>query len=345
VYSERHTQVQGRPRGFGASSPNALAACFAALAVVLAALLVGAVTAHADTGVIPDTPDLPWTDPNHLSPLEVLSSQIASQIAGREARVYCNGQNDWDILRAAQAIPENFWGYVSSPGYYYVQSRTWVSSAPDAKLAPSACQYLWSFAKAAAKPTKCDASRTVTTTHAVTVRYKKRVAVTVTRRVKVNGVAVKRRVTVYRDVWRTRREQRTTTTTVPLGRVPCLSAVETGTTAAGPAGGETEYRKFVYAIATLAHESIHLFDLTAGRSIDVVATRQAAESRAECLGMQNIARVAVALGDTLDDAAALATYYARQVYPGRQTSAPDYWSSDCVPDGRLDQTPGDGVWP
>ena len=295
--------------------------------------------------MIPDTPDLPWTDPNHLSPLEVLSSQISSQIAGREVRVYCNGQNDWDILRAQQSIPENVWGYVSRPPYYYIQSRTWVSSSPDTKLAPIACQYLWSFAKAQAKPTKCDASKTVTTSHAVTVRYKKRVAVKVTRRVKVNGVYVKRRVTVYRQVWRTRQEQRTTTTTVPLGRVPCYSAAEPGTTVTVPAGGEAEYRTFVFAIANLAHESIHLFDLTAGKSIDVVATRQAAESRAECLGMQNIARVAVALGDTPDDAAALARYYALQMYPDRQTSNPDYWSPDCVPDGRLDQTPGDGVWP
>lgn len=346
--SGRQAQAEGRPRqagGFLVSSPSALVSCVATLAVVLAALLVGATNAHADTSVIPDTPDLPWTDPNHLSPLEVLSSQISSQIAGREARVYCNGQNDWDILRAERSIPENFWGYVASPAYYYIQSRTWASSAPDTKLAPIACQYLWRFAKARAKPTKCDASKTVTTSHAVTVRYKQRVAVKVTRRVKVNGVYVKRRVTVYRQVWRTRQEQRATTTTVPLGRVPCYSPAEPGTTVTVPVGGEAEYRNFVYAIATLAHESIHLFDLTAGRSIDVVATRQAAESRAECLGMQNIARVAVALGDTPDDATALAKYYALQMYPARQTSAPDYWSSDCVPDGRLDQTPGDGVWP
>ncbi len=333
-----------QPAGALASLPSARASRVAAVVLVLAALLVGAADAQADTGVIPDTPDLPWTDPDHRSPLEVLSSQIASQIAGREVRVYCNGQNDWDILRAERSIPENVWGYVANPEYYYVQSRTWVSSSPDTKLAPIACQYLWSFAKAPAKPTKCDASRTVTTSRTVTVRYKTRVAVKVTRRVKVNGVYVKRRVTVYRQVWRTRREQRTATTTVPLGRVPCYSAAEPGATVAAPAGGEAEYRKFVSAIMTLAHESIHLFDGTAGGSIDVFVTGQA-ESRAECLGMQNIARVAVALGDTQDDAAALATYYALKMYPDRKTSNPDYWSPDCVQNGRLDQTPGDGIWP
>ncbi len=346
--SGRRAHVHGRPGQLGdilASSPSTLVSCVATLAVVLAALLVGATNARADTSVIPDTPDLPWTDPNHLSPLEVLSSQIASQIAGREARVYCNGQNDWDILRAQRSIPENSWGYVSRPASYNIQSRTWVSSSPDTKLAPIACQYLWSFAKAQAKPTKCDASKTFTTSHPVTVRHRERVAVKVTRRVRVNGVYVKRRVTVYRQVWRTRQEQRTTTTTAPLGRVPCYSPAEPGTTVSAPAGGEAAYRSFVFAIANLAHESIHLFDLTAGRSIDVVATTKAAESHAECLGMQNIARVAVALGDTPDDAAALAKYYTLQMYPNRRTSAPDYWSPDCVPDGRLDQTPGDGVWP
>lgn len=315
-----------------------------ALAAVLAVVLAVATDARADTGVIPDTPDLPWTDPNHFSPLEVLSSQIASQIAGREVRVYCNGQNDWEILRAQRSIPENVWGYVVVP-YYYVVSRTWVSSAPDTKLAPIACQYLWNFAKATSKPTKCDASTTTPTSRFVTVRYKQRVAVKIIRRVKVNGAYVKRRVTVYRNVWRTRQEQRTTTATVQLGRVPCYAPAAPGTTVTAAVGGVSEFRNFVMALATFAHESIHLFDLTAGKSIDAVATTQAAESRAECFGMQNIGRVAVALGDTPDDAAALAKYYATAMYPRRQTSDPDYWSPDCVPDGRLDLTPGDGIWP
>ena len=290
--------------------------------LLLVALLVGAATARADAGVIPDTPDLPWTDPNHASPLEALSSQISSQIAGREVRVYCNGQSDWDILRAQKAMPDTVWGYVFPPAYYWVATRTWVSSSPDTKLAPVACQYLWNFAKASAKPTKCDASKTTTTTRSVTVRYKKRVALKVKRRVKINGVYVNRRVTVYKLVWRTRQEQRTTTTTVPLDRVPCYSPVEADTTVVPPVGGEGEYLRFAFAIGTLAHESIHLFDFTAGRSIDVTATKQLAESRAECLGMQNIARVATALGDTPDDAQAIATYYATRYYPRRRNVEP-----------------------
>ena len=171
-----------------------------AFAAVLAASLLLATAARADTGVIPDTPDLPWADPDHRSPLEVLSSQIASQIAGRDVRVYCNGTNDWEILRAQQGIPENVWGYVLGPQFYYIVARTFVDSSPDTKLSPIACQYLWNFAKASAKPTKCDAST-------------------------------------------------------------------------------------------------------------------------------------------------LAKYYVTEVYPRRQTENPDYWSPDCVQNGPLDQTPGDGIWP
>jgi hypothetical protein len=99
-------------------------------------------------------------------------------------------------------------------------------------------------------------------------------------------------------------------------------------------------------MAVLAHESIHLFDNTAGKSIDLMgATAQERESRADCLGMQNIARVAVALGDTPEGASALARYYVLVIYPGRQASSPDYWTADCVPNGRLDLAPGDGIWP
>lgn len=316
-----------------------------AFAAVLAASLLLATAARADTGVIPDTPDLPWADPDHRSPLEVLSSQIASQIAGRDVRVYCNGTNDWEILRAQQGIPENVWGYVLGPQFYYIVARTFVDSSPDTKLSPIACQYLWNFAKASAKPTKCDASKLETTSTVVTVRYQEQITVTVAKRMKVKGKYVTRRVPVKKKVWRTRQETRTSTTTVQLGRVPCYATAVTGTTVSSPVGGMSEFHNFVFAIATLAHESIHLFDFTAGRSIDVVATDHAEESRAECLGMQNIARVAVALGDTPDDASTLAKYYVTEVYPRRQTENPDYWSADCAQNGPLDQTPGDGIWP
>ena len=95
----------------------------------------------------------------------------------------------------------------------------------------------------------------------------------------------------------------------------------------------------------MLHESIHLLDLTAGKSLDPAATPQLAESRAHCLGMQIIARVAVALGASADDAESMTRYFLERVYPLRKAENPDYWSPDCKADGPLDQTPDDGVWP
>lgn len=86
------------------------------------------------------------------------------------------------------------------------------------------------------------------------------------------------------------------------------------------------------AIQTLVHESQHL----KGDPI---------EAEAECYGMQWIAYAAQQLGDTADDAAAIAQYYATRVYPERQTQTPEYWSPECREGGALDLTPNDGNWP
>jgi hypothetical protein len=86
------------------------------------------------------------------------------------------------------------------------------------------------------------------------------------------------------------------------------------------------------ALQTLVHEAIHL----QGNPV---------EAQAECYGMQSLAYAAQQLGDTPDDAAAIAAYYVTQLYPARQTQTPDYWSADCRPNGALDLTPNDGVWP
>src|SRR5438105_4333985 len=55
-------------------------------------------TALGDTGVIANDPSLPWTDPNHHSPTEVLASNLASTIAGRTVSIRCEGDNDWANL-------------------------------------------------------------------------------------------------------------------------------------------------------------------------------------------------------------------------------------------------------
>lgn len=86
------------------------------------------------------------------------------------------------------------------------------------------------------------------------------------------------------------------------------------------------------ALQTLVHESIHL-------------KGDAVEADAECYGMQYLAYAAQQFGDTPDDAAAVAQYYATLLYPSRRTQAPAYWSPECKPGGALDLTPNDGVWP
>ena len=86
------------------------------------------------------------------------------------------------------------------------------------------------------------------------------------------------------------------------------------------------------ALQTLAHEAIHL-------------RGDGVESHAECYGMQYLASAAQQLGDTPDDATAIARYYATKLYPLRQSQTPDYWSADCRPNGALDLTPNDGLWP
>jgi hypothetical protein len=92
------------------------------------------------------------------------------------------------------------------------------------------------------------------------------------------------------------------------------------------------YFETAEALQTLVHESIHL-------------RGDAVESHAECYGMQYLASAAQQLGDTPDDATAIARYYATKLYPLRQTQTPDYWSADCRANGALDLTPNDGFWP
>lgn len=300
--------------------------------------------AHADSAVIPDTGALPWTDPAHQSPLEVLASQVASSLAGRPVRAYCNGQNDWDTLaRDVGFDGTRVWGYVAPPRYWYPSLGTFADDSTYTQLATRACDRLWQFAKAPTKPTKCAAYRTVTETQRVNVRYRAPASVKVRRRVKLGGEWVTRTVTSKRLVWKTRVESRTTTTQKQIGLLPCFSKTDPDVTLSAFPGGTQGYSEFVFAIQTLAHESGHLLDFTSGRP--VISSAPTAESRAECFGLQNIARVAIALGAAPDDAANMQRWYWENYYPTRQSQLPDYWSADCRADGPLDVTPGDGVWP
>jgi hypothetical protein len=320
---------------------SAVACWLTALALAAATL---ASTASADTGVIPDTRDLPWSDPNHETPLEELASQVASSIAGRPVRVHCNGPTDWDALAREEGFAgEEWWGYVDAPGFWDPAFGTWTESSTRAQLGPIACERLWRFAKTTTKPTKCAASRTLLETKQVTVRYRATVRVSVRTRVRLKGKWVVRRVPAKRRVWRTRSESRGVTRTIRLEARPCTGPREPDVTVAPPAEGWTAYAEYVFALQTLAHESIHLFDFTSGRTVP--ASTHEMESRAECLGMQTLPRVAVALGASPDDASSIAAWYATNVYPSRETETPDYWSVDCRAGGPLDLSPADGQWP
>jgi hypothetical protein len=303
-----------------------------AFSAVALALAVIAPTALADDAVLPQSDSLPWTDPGHESPLEVLDSQIASEIARRPVRSYCNGDNDWNALGASREFdPGGVGGFVDA-GYYYTATRTLVESAMNEQLSPRACWYLWQYAMAPLKPTKCQTFTTQIATNYRTVAYKAKVRQRVKVRVKVKGKSVTRYRWVTRTVTKTKQVPTTTTQQVEGPAAPCYGSTAT------PTVGWDEYNNYAFALLVLAHESVHLLDLTAGASVD-----QPFEARAQCIGIQLIPSVATRLGATADDARSIAQYALDRIYP-RYEGTP-YWSADCRQGGPLDLSPTDGIWP
>ena len=258
------------------------------------ALLVGTQGALAGA-VIPDTDSLPWTDQAHNSALEQVASGIASQFAGRQVRVICNGQYDWDHLAAPDKGGYVFW----SP--YYLATGTLVSSATLIELSPLACEHLWRYAKATVKPTLCGTS----TTEYVPQSERYRSKVTVRKRVKVKGKWTIR--VRSKRVWRTRTTQ--VLTVIPQQPTPCYGDVPSGVRRSQP---DPDYAKYVWAIETLSHESLHIIDGEAGKPY---LPRSVEEPRAECFAMQNMAQVAVSLGGTPEDGASMAKFYAERMHP------------------------------
>ena len=87
--------------------------------------------------------------------------------------------------------------------------------------------------------------------------------------------------------------------------------------------------KQVIAVHVLGHEAFHLAGI-----------RDEAET--ECAAMQRDDEVAEDLGASAEQARALATRYANEVYP----QMPDgYRSNECVDGGTLDAAPNDPTWP
>ena len=69
-----------------------------AIVAALGLAVVMATASRADTAPIADSPDLPWTNPEHQSDLELLLSKIASQIAKKDVTIRCEGDTDWRKL-------------------------------------------------------------------------------------------------------------------------------------------------------------------------------------------------------------------------------------------------------
>jgi hypothetical protein len=262
--------------------------------------------ARADVATVADDGSTPFDGGVAVtSPLEALAGSIASTVAGRPVSVRCESDADWAML-----AQNGRFAPAQVLGYVaFVGNR----ALDYAELSPLVCRSLQTFASATTKPTKCatTTSEPQTATHAVREKVVKL----------VNG----KRVVSYR----TRAVPSTTYVQVAQPPTPCFA---NGRQLANDNPFWDSYFSTAEALQTLVHEAIHL----QGNPV---------EAQAECYGMQSLAYAAQQLGDTPDDAAAIAAYYVTQLYPARQTQTPDYWSADCRPNGALDLTPNDGVWP
>ena len=272
--------------------------------------------AAADTAPLPSSPDLPWTDPAHGSPLELLASQIASHIAGRPVAIHCEGDTDWGTLvRQRGGDPDAESGFVGTSWNSATGQLVGLSSY--AELSAAVCLPLDTFAQATTKPTKClIPSSTVVSARAGTRARAQRLTT-----------------------------QRTKRGAERLG--PC-SLGDGKTATRMPAWFWSSYESFAVAIQTLAHESIHLGGVVGGRlSNGLPVGDQQAEAKADCYGLQQMQYVAEQLGDTPDDAQAIAGYFWDKVYPrAKSSSYSQYWSPDCRPGGALDiRPPGSTIWP
>jgi hypothetical protein len=281
------------------------------LAAVALVALAG--TALGDTAPIPTSPDLPWTDPAHQSPLELLAGRIASHIAGRPVTVRCEGDTDWAMLVSqAGGDPSAELGYVAT-SWNSVTGQL-VSASSVAELAAGVCLPLQTFAAATAKPTKCAPAALVPPSSAIT-----------------------------------HAGARGRTHSRPFVQRPGPCYLGRGRTAgAMPASYWANYAGYAVAILTLAHESIHLSGVVGGQLANGLQVGDPqAEAKADCYGIQSMPYVAEQLGDTPDDARAIAMYFWDKVYPrARLSSYAAYWSADCRPGGPLDvRPPGSTAWP
>jgi hypothetical protein len=290
-----------------------------AVVAALGLAVLAATASHADTAPLPDSPDLPWTDPAHGSLLELMLSQLASHIAQKEVTIRCEGETDWrKLVTQHGGDPNAELGYVATD----ISRRTGeIRSISDfAEIAgESVCLPLKKFAVAQTKPTKC-----------VVTLFKKS-TVYVMR--KVNGVRKRVPRTVIKKV-------KNPPARCYLGNLKIAREM--------PESYWETYAEYAVAIQSLAHESIHLGGIVGQRLPNGLALGDPdGEAKAHCYGMQWMTYIAQELGASPDDAQSIAFFYWDLIYPEYKTSSYSwYWSADCRPGGALDIRPaGHTAWP
>lgn len=319
-----------------------------ALALVVLTAGLAAPAAFADTVTVPPGSAAPGTDRQHATPLELLGSRIASQIAGRTVAVRCWDSFYWQVLAGTHGFDaEKTLGFVLT--MEDTDTGLFAETATTAELLPTSCAALETFAEASVKPTKCRptvVSYVPTKVKQVVTRYR-----IVHRDGKTKKVPYK--VTVTKTV-RQRVESLGPPTPCFVGGEPtaenricnvdgaCYSAAATNV----GDGYWDAYCDFANAILSLAHEPIHLQQAQAGT---VVPADSLVEAQAECSAMQWLPWVATQLGASEDDGQSLADFAWKLLYPTRAgTDSPErpYWSAECRPGGALDIRPaGTATWP
>ena len=251
--------------------------------------------------------ELPWASGQAVvSPFEATAAQWVNRVAERQdLQVICNGNHDWGVLAAQGRFDPAFvWGYVIQR--FSVKTLRWEPD-PYTHVSEAGCLYVDRFWAAPDKnlTKNCQTGSSPVYEDRVVskVSYQWR---TVKKRVegKIKKVRVRKRVVVD------------TIVSVKVGEEPVYSIC-------------TDWSDTLFALNTLAHETMHLRGVTS-------------ESVAECWGMQLMAQVAIHFGATREFAREIASDYLTAWYTPNRGA---YWHPDCFDGGSLDLSPASSSWP
>ncbi len=251
---------------------------------------------------------LPWAGGQaEVSAFEARAAQAITEGPVKEpVAVHCNGDTDWNALAVSQSFdPVSVLGYVPM---LINRATGEIRTHGYTHLSPRVCLLADEYWVANPKPGQsCQAGTEVEVT---TVAQQKTFWTKVQKRVRIAGkwkiktVRVKRTKTVQVEV---RSE-------IPRF-APCA-----------------DYPRYVQAVHTIAHESMHL-------------ARIFSESIAECHAMQWLPWFAQQFGASPAQAREMADYYWTVMYPRWRTTYPEYWSAECRDGGPLDLNLNGTAWP